>query len=166
MNQMLTLSIIFGALALLFAFFKARWVKSQDAGTDYMQEIGKYIREGAMAFLGREYRVLVLFVIIVALLLGISNAVNPTSSSWIALSFVVGALCSGLAGYFGMRVATLANIRTAHGARQGLNKALGVAFSGGTVMGMSVVGLGVLGISLLLTLYFTSGIGGWAEEPI
>ncbi|MBU1653108.1 sodium-translocating pyrophosphatase, partial [bacterium] len=166
MNNWLLITIGFGALALIFAFFKARWVKSQDAGTEYMQEIGKYIREGAMAFLGREYRVLMFFVIIVAILLAVSNMNSESSSPWIALSFVIGALCSGLAGFFGMRVATNANIRTAHAARKSLNKALVVAFSGGTVMGMSVVGLGVLGISGLLLLYFTSGIGGLENELI
>ncbi len=166
MNQMLIIPIVLGVVALIFALFKARWVKSQDAGTEYMQEIGKYIQDGAMAFLGREYRVLALFVVVVAIILGLANMNSATSSPWIALSFVVGAFCSGLAGFFGMKVATLANIRTAHGARDSLNKALGVAFSGGTVMGMSVVGLGVLGISLLLLLYFSSGIGGWAEELV
>ena len=166
MNGTLILTICLGALALIFAFVKAKWVKSREAGTEYMQEIGTYIREGAMAFLGREYRVLIIFVIIVALLLVFANLGSTTSSPWIALSFVVGALCSGLAGFFGMRVATLANVRTAHAARKGLNNALVVAFSGGTVMGMSVVGLGVFGISLLLILYFSSGIGGFENELI
>lgn len=166
MKGTLILTICFGLLALLFAFFKARWVKSRDAGTEYMQEIGGYIREGAMAFLGREYKVLILFVIIVAVLLGFSNMNSAISSPWIALSFVTGAFCSGLAGFFGMRVATQANVRTANAARSGLNNALIVAFSGGTVMGMSVVGLGVFGISALLILYFSSGIGGFAEELV
>ncbi len=166
MTNLLLVTIGFGVLALIFAFFKAKWVKSRDAGTEYMQEIGTYIRQGAMAFLAREYRVLFLFVIIVALLLGFSNMGSTTSSPWIALSFVVGALCSGLAGFFGMRVATNANVRTANAARKGLNNALVVAFSGGTVMGMCVVGLGVFGISLLLLLYFSSGIGGFENELI
>ncbi len=166
MSQILLLTIGLGVLALIFAFIKAKWVKSQDAGTDYMQEIGQYIRDGAMAFLGREYKVLAIFVVVVAVLLGVANINSTTSSPWIAFSFIIGALCSGLAGYFGMRVATNANIRTANAARDGLNKALGVAFSGGTVMGMSVVGLGVLGISLLLYLYFSSGIGGLEDETV
>ncbi|TKJ40380.1 sodium-translocating pyrophosphatase [candidate division LCP-89 bacterium B3_LCP] len=166
MNGILYLTLGFGVLALLFALIKARWVGSQDAGTDYMKEIGKFIREGAMAFLGREYKVLAIFVVVVAVILALSNMNSSSSSSWIALSFVTGALCSGLAGFFGMRVATKANIRTANAARQGLNKALNVAFSGGTVMGMSVVGLGVIGISLLLLIYFNSGIGGWADQSM
>jgi len=166
MKYWLLITIGFGALALIFAYVKANWVKSRDPGTEYMVEIGGFIRQGAMAFLGREYRVLMFFVIIVAIVLGFSNMGSESSSPWIALSFVIGATCSGLAGFFGMRVATNANIRTANAARKGLNSALVVAFSGGTVMGMSVVGLGVLGISALLLLYITSGIGGVENEII
>ncbi|MFC2170769.1 sodium/proton-translocating pyrophosphatase [Calditrichota bacterium] len=110
----------FGVIGLAFALWKSRWVKKQDPGNEYMVEIGGHVRDGAMAFLGREYRVLAIFVIIVAILLALSNWGSSTSSAWIAFSFVVGAVCSGLAGYFGMRVATLANIRTAHAARTGL----------------------------------------------
>ncbi|MDP8208427.1 MAG: sodium-translocating pyrophosphatase [Candidatus Electryonea clarkiae] len=155
---------VFGVLALIFAFWKSSWVKKQDPGNEYMVEIGGHIREGAMAFLGREYRVLAIFVVAVAILLAVSNWGSETSSPWIAFSFVVGAVCSGLAGYFGMRVATLANIRTAHAARSGLNKALEVAFSGGTVMGMNVVGLAVLGLGLLFLFYIKTGIGGLDDE--
>ncbi|MFC2170766.1 sodium-translocating pyrophosphatase [Calditrichota bacterium] len=154
----------FGVIGLAFALWKSRWVKKQDPGNEYMVEIGGHVRDGAMAFLGREYRVLAIFVIIVAILLALSNWGSSTSSAWIAFSFVVGAVCSGLAGYFGMRVATLANIRTAHAARTGLNKALGVAFSGGTVMGMNVVGLAVLGLGLLFLFYIKTGIGGLGDE--
>ncbi|MDX2473372.1 MAG: sodium-translocating pyrophosphatase [Candidatus Krumholzibacteria bacterium] len=142
-----------GVLALVFALWKAQWVKAQDAGDEKMQTIAGHIQEGAMAFLSREYRVLAIFVVVVAVLLGVSNASMDNSHALIALSFVLGAVASGLAGFFGMRIATLANVRTTSAARTSLNKALGVAFSGGAVMGMVVVGLGVLGLSGLYLIY-------------
>jgi len=144
---------IAGVAALVFAGIKAAWVGRQDAGSETMTTIAGHIREGALAFLQREYRVLAVFVIVVAILLAVGNAALPTSSWLIGVSFVVGALCSGLAGLIGMRIATKANVRTTAAARHGLNPALGVAFSGGTVMGMSVVGLGVLGLSILFLIY-------------
>ncbi|MDP2806664.1 MAG: sodium/proton-translocating pyrophosphatase, partial [bacterium] len=121
-----------------------------------------YIRDGAMAFLKREYKALVVFVIVVAALLGWMNINQEGSSSLVALSFAFGAFCSGLSGYFGMKVATKANVRTTQAAKTGLPKALGIAFSGGTVMGMSVVGLGLAGLALLFLLYtkvFNFGTG-------
>ncbi|MFW6244381.1 MAG: sodium-translocating pyrophosphatase [Fibrobacterota bacterium] len=139
-----------GVVALLFALWKASWINKQDAGTDKMKEIGGAIREGAMAFLSREYKVLAIFVVAVAILLAIGNQGNIRL---VAVSFVVGALCSGLAGFFGMRIATSANMRTTNGARKGLPQALSVAFAGGTVMGMCVVGLGIVGLSVLLLIY-------------
>jgi len=139
-----------GVLALLFAWWRTGWVNRQDAGTDRMKEIGQHIREGAMAFLGREYRVLAIFVVVVAALLVIGN---HGYNRLVAVSFVVGAICSATAGFFGMRVATAANIRTTHACRTSLTEGLGVAFAGGSVMGMSVVGLGVLGLSILLVIY-------------
>ena len=152
---------IAGTLALLFAFWRSTWVNKQDPGNDKMQEIGQAVREGAMAFLSREYKVLLVFVIAVAALLAWGNASQGTSL--VAVSFVVGAFCSSLAGYFGMRVATKANHRTTQAARTSLNSALLVAFSGGTVMGLSVVGLGVLGIMLLFWLY--GGLEAGADLP-
>ena len=147
-------------LALAFAAWKSSWVSAQDAGTEQMTKIAGHIAEGAMAFLGREYRMLAVFVIVVAILLGWSNSGMADSSWLIALSFVVGAVCSALAGYVGMRIATKANVRTTAAAREGLNPALEIAFAGGSVMGMAVVGLGVLGLSGLLYLY-----GGlWSSE--
>jgi K(+)-stimulated pyrophosphate-energized sodium pump len=125
-----------------------------------MSTIAQHIREGAMAFLGREYRVLAVFVLVVAVLLAWANSGKAETSALIGLSLLAGAFCSALAGFFGMRVATAANVRTASAARKSLNEALQVAFSGGAVMGFSVVGLGVLGISLLFLLYtgiFESG---------
>ncbi len=144
---------VLGIIALIFAFIKASWINRQDPGTEIMIEISGHVREGAMAFLRREYRVLSIFVIVVAILLALVNWNSPDSSPVIAVSFVLGALCSALAGYFGMRVATAANVRTTNAARESLNKALKVAFSGGTVMGMSVVGLGVLGLGILFPVY-------------
>jgi K(+)-stimulated pyrophosphate-energized sodium pump len=165
LNELIYAAPIAGLLALAFAFFKASWVKRQDAGTDDMQEIASRIQEGAMAFLGREYKVIAIFVVVVAGLLVVGNlpterdpAADVTMgvrSPWIAVSFVVGAVASALAGYFGMRVATNANVRTTAAARIGLPTALGVAFSGGTVMGMSVVGLGLVGLGGLYILYTT-----------
>lgn len=139
--------------ALVFAYAKARWIKKQDAGTDRMKEIAGFIREGANAFLRQEYKVLVIFVLVVAALLAFANWGSTGSSPLVALSFIVGALCSAAAGFFGMQVATRANVRTANAARTGLSKALSVAFSGGAVMGMCVVGLGLLGVTSLFLLY-------------
>ncbi|MDA8016900.1 MAG: sodium-translocating pyrophosphatase [Thermoanaerobaculia bacterium] len=144
-----------GALALIFAFLRTTWINKQDMGDDTMKTIAGHIRDGAMAFLGREYRVLFIFVIVVASLLAFANHGREDSSALIGVSVLVGALCSGLAGFFGMRVATAANVRTSAAARTSLNDALRVAFSGGAVMGFSVVGLGVLGISILTIVYLS-----------
>jgi K(+)-stimulated pyrophosphate-energized sodium pump len=141
-------------LALMYAYFRAAWVSRQDPGDERIQMIGGWIADGAMAFLGREYRVLVLFVVAVAVLLGVSNYyVSEDTNAFIALSFVLGATCSGLAGYFGMKTATRANSRTTAAARNGLNHALTVAFTGGSVMGLSVVGLALLGLGALFIAY-------------
>ncbi len=143
-------------LALLYAYIKAAWVRKQDEGTDRMKLIGGWIADGAMAFLGREYKVLIIFVIAVAILLGVTNQMvgeEQNTNGLIALSFVLGALCSGLAGFFGMKTATRANIRTASAARKGLNQALQVAFAGGSVMGLSVVGLALTGMGGLFIIY-------------
>jgi K(+)-stimulated pyrophosphate-energized sodium pump len=152
-----------GLLALLFALWKASWVKGQDPGNDTMKTIAGHIHEGAMAFLGREYRVLAIFVVVVAVLLAFGNASLANSHWLIGISFVFGAICSGLAGLFGMKIATVANVRTTNAARTSLNKALGVAFSGGTVMGMCVVGLATIGLSVLFLIYQSAFIGkmGW-----
>ena len=142
-----------GFLALVYAFVRSRWINAQDAGDDTMKEIAAHIRDGAMAFLRREYSVLSVFVILAAALLAWANASQPESHWLIGLSLLVGAICSALAGFIGMRVATSANVRTAAAARSSLNKALSVAFSGGAVMGFAVVGLGLLGLSLLFMFY-------------
>ena len=167
MESLTYLIPVFGIIALIFAFWKATWVNKQDMGTDRMKEICGYVREGAMAFLFREYRVLAIFVVAVAILLAVANMTSSEvayRNPLIALSFVFGAFCSGLAGFFGMRIATGANTRTTQAARTSLNDALKVAFSGGTVMGMCVVGLGVLGLSVLLILYRNLGILGDASS--
>jgi len=152
-----TFIILFPALAvlaLIYAYIKASWVKRQDPGNDRMQMIGGWIADGAMAFLNREYRVLAIFVVAVAVLLGVSNHfVAEDTNAFIALSFVLGGFCSGLAGYFGMKTATRANTRTASAARHGLNDALQVAFAGGSVMGLSVVGLALVGLGSLFLVY-------------
>jgi K(+)-stimulated pyrophosphate-energized sodium pump len=142
-----------GVLALLYAFMRTRWVTKQDVGTPEMADLAKSIAEGARAFLRQEYRVLVVFVIVVAALLAFANLNQPQSSWMIALSFIVGAFCSALAGFIGMNVATKANVRTTQAARTGLAPALNVAFSGGLVMGLSVVGLGLLGLGGLFVVY-------------
>jgi K(+)-stimulated pyrophosphate-energized sodium pump len=151
-------------LALAFAAYKAAWVTRQDAGDQKMQIIAGHIQEGAMAFLNREYRVLAVFVVVVGVLLAFGNMNQPSSHALIGLSFVVGAVCSALAGYFGMRIATRANVRTTAAARIGLNPALLVAFAGGTVMGMVVVGLGVLGLSLLYIIFDQMFHASWGTD--
>ena len=140
-------------LAMLYSFWKTGWINKQDEGTERMKSIGSSIADGAMAFLKAEYRVLSIFVIAVAVLLGFANASRADSSALISLSFIVGAITSGLAGFLGMKVATKANNRTTNAARSSLDSALNVAFTGGSVMGMSVVGLGVLGLGGLFIFY-------------
>ena len=142
-----------GVLAMIYSFWKTSWIEAQDEGTDRMKSIGASIADGAMAFLKAEYRVLAIFVLAVAILLGFANNGRADSSALISLSFIVGAVTSGLAGFLGMKVATKANTRTTHAARTGLATALNVAFSGGSVMGLSVVGLGVLGLGGLFMFY-------------
>ena len=142
-----------GLIALLYAYTRTQWIKKQDVGTDVMAELATAIAEGARAFLRQEYRVLVVFVVVVAALLAFANASQEGSSWMISVSFVVGAFCSALAGFIGMNVATKANVRTTNAARTGLGPALNVAFSGGLVMGLSVVGLGVVGLGGLFIIY-------------
>ena len=142
-----------GILAMLFSFWKTSWINKQDEGTERMKQIGASIADGAMAFLSAEYRVLAIFVVSVALVLGLANSGRNDSSALISMSFIVGAIASGLAGYLGMKVATKANNRTTNAARKSLASALNVAFTGGSVMGLSVVGLGVLGLGGLFLFY-------------
>ena len=149
-----------GGIALLFTFWKTSQVGAADAGTERMKRIAASIQEGAMAFLKAEYRVLAIFILCVAALLAWSGSANEGSDPLVAVSFVVGALCSGLAGFLGMRVATKANVRTTNAARESLGKALEIAFSGGAVMGLGVVGLGILGLGGLFA-YFGTHFNGF-----
>ena len=147
-----------GVLALLFAWMKASWVSKQDPGDANMVDIAAQIQEGALAFLRAEYRVLSIFVLAVAAILGLAYYGDPGRGWQIAGSFVIGASLSAAAGWIGMKVATNANVRTTAAARIGLSPALDVAFSGGTVMGMTVVGLATIGLSVLY-LVFTNVLG-------
>lgn len=152
MDKLIYLVPVMGAIGLLYTFIKSRWVSRQDAGTDRMKEISTYIAEGAMAFLKSEWKILGYFVVIVAILLAVMASANPHSHWLIAGAFVTGAVLSATAGYIGMRVATKANVRTAHAARTSLSKALHVSFTGGSVMGMGVTGLAVLGLGGLFII--------------
>ncbi len=147
----------FGVLALLFVFFKNNWVAKQEVGTEKMARIAKNIADGAMSFLKAEYKILSIFVAAVAILLFFKGQAETGSNGMVAVSFIVGAICSALAGFIGMKVATKANVRTTNAARTSLGKALEVAFAGGAVMGLGVVGLGVLGLSGLFAIYSGQG---------
>ncbi|MGB0792163.1 MAG: sodium-translocating pyrophosphatase [Opitutales bacterium] len=153
----------FGIIALAFTAWKSRWVAKQAAGTSRMERIAENIALGAMAFLRAEYKILALFVGSIAVLLLIGGLSSETNSPFTALSFILGAFCSALAGFIGMRVATKANVRTTHGARTSLGEGLKIAFAGGSVMGMGVVGLGVLGLGSLF-LIFSKAIGNGPES--
>lgn len=153
MNTMFMLVPVLGVLGLLFAFFQAQKIQKEDSGNERMKEIAHAIAEGAQAFLFAEYKILLFFVCSLFLCIGLGTR------SWLSgEAFVFGALLSTLAGYFGMRSATAANVRTAEAARQsGMKKALSIAFSGGSVMGMSVAGFGIFGLGLFY--YFTKDVG-------
>ncbi|GAI51521.1 unnamed protein product, partial [marine sediment metagenome] len=144
------IAVIAGVLGLVCAGFMAVYVLSREQGSERIREISGAIKEGALAFLGREYRILAIFVVVVAIILG----VIPLLGLWVALSFVFGAFCSGLAGYIGMNMAIRANSRTVAAVQKSLNQGLRVSFRSGAVMGMCVVGIGILGLSVL---YFAFG---------
>lgn len=147
MDNYLIYTVGAGVIALIFAFFLSSFISKESDGNERMREISGYIHEGAMAFLKTEYRYLTVFIIVVAVALALFV-------QWAtAVCFIIGALFSIFAGYFGMNVATKSNVRTAEAARHSQNKALNIAFSGGAVMGMSVVGLGLIGIGLLYMLF-------------
>jgi len=153
MGQNLIYAIpVFGLIALAYTFVKSSWVSKQEVGSEKMARIAANIADGAMAFLKAEYKVLGIFVAAVAVLMAWSG-MQEGSHVLVAVSFVLGAICSALAGFIGMKVATKANVRTTNAARTSLGKALEVAFAGGSVMGMGVVGLGVLGLGTLLLVY-------------
>ena len=152
-SNMIFLPMALAILGLLFMFVKMSWVKKQATGNERMQEISKAIKEGALAFLNAEYRLLFIFVVIASgALFGISQYVDTTS--WMIVpAFILGAVFSALAGNIGMRIATEANARTAEAAKTSLPNALKVSFGGGTVMGLGVAGLAVLGLSLLFFIF-------------
>ncbi|PID82887.1 MAG: sodium-translocating pyrophosphatase [Clostridiales bacterium] len=144
---------IAGVIALLFAVVLTSSINKVSVGNDRMKEISTYISDGAMAFLGRQYKTLVIFVVVLSVVITVGIGYQT------AISFVIGALFSALAGFIGMKVATKANVRTANAAKEsGINKALRVAFSGGAVMGMAVVGLGILGLGTLFIVFNIDGI--------
>jgi K(+)-stimulated pyrophosphate-energized sodium pump len=158
-SNIIFLPIALAVLGLLFMFVKRAWVIKQPAGDDKMQEISKAIKEGALAFLGAEYRLLAIFVVIASIaLFGISQMI--ASTSWMIVpAFIFGAILSALAGNIGMRIATDANVRTAEAAKTSLPKALKVSFSGGTVMGLGVASLAVLGLSFLFLFFLGQFMG-------
>ncbi|KNZ42923.1 sodium-translocating pyrophosphatase [Acetobacterium bakii] len=148
--ELLYMAPAIGVVALVVALIFAKRVTSMDAGTDRMKEIAGYIHEGSMAFLKREYKMIAIFIAIMLVVLTVTPGLGITT----ALCFLVGAVFSIMAGFFGMQVATKANVRTANAAQKsGISKALQVAFSGGAVMGMCVVGLGLLGVSTLYLIF-------------
>jgi len=154
MDMIALIAPIGGIIALLFGVYLFFSVKKQSAGNEKMQELSNAIREGAMAFLKSEYKVLVVFVAVVTILLFIASFVPGSNMSWgLSVAFVIGAIFSAVTGNIGMRVATMANARTAEGTKKSLSKGLSVAFSSGAVMGMSVVGLGVIGVFGIYSLF-------------
>ena len=167
MDKLIYLVPVMGLIGLLYTFVKYNWVSKQDAGTDRMKEISKYIADGAMAFLKAEWKVLGYFVVIVGILLAVMAQANPHSHWLIAIAFVIGAVLSALAGFIGMKAATKANVRTAQAARTSLSKALNVSFTGGAVMGLGVAGLAVMGLGglyIVLKQYFAPGSEVNSEE--
>lgn len=151
-TQVILISGVAGAIALLYAIVATSKIKAFEVTNEKVVELSNIIQRGAMAFLSREYKALIPFVVIVAAILGFKISYAA------AISFLLGALCSGLAGFIGMRVATGANGKTAFAASEGVNPALRIAFMGGTVMGMSVVGIGIIGIIICYYLFSDPGV--------
>lgn len=169
MDKLIYLVPVMGAIGLLYTFIKFAWVSKQDAGSDRMQEISRFIAEGAMAFLKAEWKILSYFVVLAAILLAFMGNSNPDSHWSIAISFILGAILSATAGYIGMRSATRANVRTAHAARTSLSRALKVSFTGGSVMGLGVAGLAVLGLGglfIILKAIFAPGAAVDSPEMV
>ncbi|MFN2422342.1 MAG: sodium-translocating pyrophosphatase [Cryomorphaceae bacterium] len=173
MMNILYLVPLMAVIGLIVMAVKAKWVNSQDAGDEKMQGLAQHIREGALAFLAAEYRVLAIFVVVAGALLGLISFLVPHSHWFIVVAFVIGAVFSAVAGNLGMRIATAANVRTTQAARTSLKKALNVSFSGGTVMGLGVAGLAVFGLSILFIILFGwfmgsewTGINGYEDMTI
>lgn len=145
--DILTIAPISGLISIIVAFYFYFYVKKQDAGNPKMKEISDAIKLGAKAFLKRQYKTLSIFVVIMTIVLGVFLNVN------LAIAYVVGSFCSALAGYFGMDIATEANVRTAQAARKGMKKAFPIGFYAGAVMGLAVVGLALIGISIIYWIF-------------
>ncbi len=160
MDKIIYLVPVLGIVGLLVMIIKSKWVNKQDAGEENMQTLANHIREGALAFLSAEYRILAVFVVIAGALLGVISSLVETTHWFIVVAFVVGAFFSALAGNIGMRIATAANVRTTQAARTSLPQALKVSFTGGTVMGLGVAGLAVFGLSIIFILLFQFFMGG------
>ena len=152
MENLLYIVPLLGIVGLVYMFVLRSWVVKQDTGTEKMSKLASYVKEGAMAFLNAEYRILAVFVVIAGILLGIISSVVETTHWFIVVAFVIGAVFSAVAGNIGMRIATDANVRTTQAARTSLPEALKVSFRGGTVMGLGVAGLAVFGLSALFAL--------------
>jgi K(+)-stimulated pyrophosphate-energized sodium pump len=166
MENLMYVIPLFGLVGLIVMAAKSAWVSKQDAGDENMQELAGYIAKGAMAFLKAEWKVLSYFAVVTALILAWSGTMLETSSPVIAISFLIGAILSALAGYIGMNIATKANVRTTQAARTSLSKALAVSFTGGTVMGLGVTGLAVMGLGgLFIVFYHMYAAGGSATGP-
>jgi K(+)-stimulated pyrophosphate-energized sodium pump len=160
MENILLLIPVFGIVGLIYMFVLRNWVVKQDAGSEKMTKLAAYIKEGALAFLNAEYRILAIFVVVAGALLGIVSAIVETTHWFIVVAFVIGAVFSAVAGNIGMRIATDSNVRTTEAARTSLPQALKVSFRGGTVMGLGVAGLAVFGLGILfiiLTHWFITG---------
>ncbi|MBL7825319.1 MAG: sodium-translocating pyrophosphatase [Saprospiraceae bacterium] len=160
MNSLVYFLPIFGVIGLVYMFFLQKWVTKQDAGDSKMQGIADAIASGAMAFLKAEYRILAIYVVIAGALLGWLSTQVDRSHPLIVVAFIIGALFSVMAGFFGMRIATKANVRTTQAARTSLSQALKVSFNGGSVMGLGVAGLAVLGLSALFAMFFVFFMNG------
>ena len=160
MENMLLLVPVFGIVGLIYMFVLRQWVVKQDSGSEKMSKLAAYVKEGALAFLNAEYRILAIFVVVAGILLGIVSSIVETTHWFIVVAFVIGAVFSAVAGNIGMRIATDSNVRTTQAARTSLPQALKVSFRGGTVMGLGVAGLAVFGLGILfiiLTKIFITG---------
>jgi K(+)-stimulated pyrophosphate-energized sodium pump len=165
MEYFIYLVPVFAIVGLIVMAFKAKWVIKQDAGKKNMIELASHIKEGALAFLSAEYRVLIIFVVIAGALLALVSSLIESTSYFIVVAFVIGAFFSALAGNIGMRIATEANVRTTQAARTSLPDALKVSFTGGMVMGLGVAGLAVFGLSVIFIVLLQIFMGGeWSSD--
>lgn len=159
-SMMIYVPLLLAVLGLVYMWTQRSWVLKQDAGDGKMNEIASHIYEGALAFLKAEYKLLTIFVVIASIALAAVSLIVPTTHWLIVIAFIFGAVFSALAGNMGMKIATKSNVRTTQAARTSLPKALKVAFSGGTVMGLGVAGLAVLGLTGFFILFFHYFMGG------